>query len=854
MRISQFHINSLLICCLVVLITSCNSKGYQNLNARYNGYFYADQYVNEVYQSIEDAYDYNFNDILKIYPDIDSGTIQGNKEKLDDAFKKSSQVIEWYPNSDWVDDNYLVIGKIRYLRAQFQYAVETFQYVYNKTEDADARQQALILLMRTYMDMDEIDKAKEVIDYIEQENLTVENTLNYRLQSAFLHQRLGEIEEMRDALDDIAEYIPERDLKARVNFILGQLAEREADFPKALAYYTEAISGTPPYELEFHTELRRLAVTDIRSQDQVDKAYKFYDKLLKDGKNQEYQDKIYYSMGRLEQRRGQYQTAITHYLMALEAEQPDPRTQGLASLRIAQIYYDEFENYQYASVYYDSTVMKLPKDEPGFESIEARQKTLKELVTELNTIQKNDSLLALSELSQVSLDAFLDRYLDEKEEKEREKRKRERSNNSFNGANVVNDAPTAGGPSDGSWYFYNITAVGQGQLQFQQRWGNRPLEDDWRRSQKIVIGVGTSASVDETEEQEQSTETRERSSSTDDRSEEKQKLIESIPSTAEEKDAANAEIAQALFECGRIYRFGLEREDLSEQSYLNLLERYPQTELRLDALYALYTLNENKNVGVAQNYKDTIIEDYPDSLIAKLLINPDYLIEKEQRNQALQLIYADAYGMYESGNYVEADQVIKKALRDFEDVDFLANVELLSAILKGYTESIYSYEQALNDFSEKYPEGPLYDYAQNLLRTMSPGKKENTNQPSFEFSEDFKQLHLVSVTFNLDLNDTDNLKSFIENFNESNFEKQRLSVGYLQFDETNNTGILFVNSFKTKSAAETYNLALTEALNELERQSDPIFHNFAISRDNFTMLFESKKLDNYLAFNKRFYR
>ena len=417
MRFCQFHINSILICYITILSSSCNSKGYQNLNARYNGYFYADQYLNEVYQSIEEAYNYNFNDILKIYPDIDSGTVQGNEEKLDDAFKKSSQVIEWYPNSDWLDDNYIIIGKIRYLRAQFQYAVETFQYVYNKTEDDNARQQALILLMRTYMDMNEIDKAKEVIDYIEQEHLTVENTLNYRLQSAFLHQRLGEIEEMRDALDDIAEYIPERDLKARVNFILGQLAERKADFPKALSYYTEAISSTPPYELEFHTKLRHLALTDIRSQNQVEKAYKLYDKLLKDRKNQEYQDKIYYSMGRLEQRRGKYQMAITHYLMALEAEQLNPRTQGLASLRIAQIYYDQFENYQYASVYYDSTVMKLPKDEPGFESIEQRQKTLKELVNELKIIEKNDSLLTLSELSEVSLDAFLDRYLDEKKRK-----------------------------------------------------------------------------------------------------------------------------------------------------------------------------------------------------------------------------------------------------------------------------------------------------------------------------------------------------------------------------------------------------------------------------------------------------
>lgn len=839
--------------CLItgILVSSCGTKAYQNVNARYNGYFYANEYVNQVYQQIEDSYEYNFNDLLKIYPDIDSSTISGNQEMLDDAFKKSSQVIEWYPTSDWVDDNYLVIGQIRYLRAEFQFAVETFQYVYNKSDDAPTRQKALLLLMRTYMDMDEVELANEVMDYIDQESLTVENAVNYKMQQAFFHQRLGEINEMKADLEAVAEYIPDRDQKGRAYFILGQLAEREADFPTALAYYNEAVKGNPPYELLFHTQLRKMAVTDVRSDAQVDKAYKFYAKLLKDGKNAEYQDKIYYSMGRLEQRRNEFQPAITNYLRALEVEQPNPRTQGLASLRIAQIYYDEYENYRYSSIYYDSTVAKLPQDELGYESIVERQKVLKELVKELNIIDNNDSLLALAELSDVQLDAFLDQYLDEKEAKAAAKAKREKKNqNTFSGADRPVDSSSEQ-TSDGTWYFYNIVAVGQGQQEFQKNWGNRPLEDDWRRSQKMTFGVTDAAEEDISAE---ATEDEvEEDPEPSDRGAQKAELLATIPSTADEFDQLNTEVAQALFECGRIYRFGLERIDLSEESYLTLLSRYPETDLRLDALYALYTINEPKDLSAATNYKETIIKDYPDSLIAKLLINPNYLVEKEQRNQELQRVYETIYTTYEQGAYVEADQMIRQALDDFEDVEFLANVEFLSAIIKGRTEGLFSYENALEEFSEKYPEGPLYNYAQELLSKINPAK-DIIAPDSFEFSEDFKQLHLVALTFNLELNDTDELKDFIETFNEENFEKQRLSVGFLNFEDGNATGFLFINSFKTKSAAITYNLVLTEALNKLERQSDPIFHNFAISRDNFTMLFQNKELDTYLDFNKKFYQ
>jgi tetratricopeptide (TPR) repeat protein len=852
LRTPPLHIPFLLVT-IAVLASSCGTRAYQNVNARYNGYFYANEYVNEVYQEIEDAYEYDFNDLLRIYPEIDSSTIQGNKEKLDDAFKKSSQVIEWYPSSDWVDDNYLVIGKIRYLRAEFQFAVETFQYVYNKSKDAPTRQRALLLLMRTYMDMGELDLTYEVMDFIEEEQLTVDNAITYKMQQAFLHQRLSEIDEMQTDLTAVVNYIPERDQRGRANFILGQLAERSGDFPQALGYYQQAIKGNPPYELLFHTEIRKLAVTNIQSEEDVARAYKTYNKLLKDGKNREYQDKIYYSMGRLEQRRKEYQKAITNYLKALEVEEPNPRTQGLASLRIAQIYYDEYENYRFSSTYYDSTVLKLPETEPGYERIQERQIVLKDLVTELNIIDKNDSLLALSELSPVQLDAYLDQYLNRLEAQEAEENERKRKrDNSFSGANTAIDNPT-NIPSDGTWYFYNVAAVGQGQQEFQRNWGNRALEDDWRRSQKIsIVSSDDNAIVTNTEE---SVDEPEETTDNFDRSGKKEVLMATVPRSVEEKAQLNMEVANALFNAGRIYRFGLEREDLSEETYLELLRRYPDSDLRLETLYALYTLNEEKNSTLAEQYKGSIIQDYPDSLITKLLINPNYLVEQEQRNQELQLVYKDIYQVYEQGDYQKADQMITQALAHFEDVDFLQNVELLAAIIKGRTEGLFSYEQKLQAFSEKYPEGELHDYALFLLEKINPAKEEiATPEDQFEFSEDFKQLHLIGISFNTSLNSMQTIKAFIETFNQENFSKQRLSVGFLNFNKDEQSGMLFINSFKTKSAAITYNLALGKALEDLDRQSDPIFHNFAISRDNFTLLFQSKKLDDYLKFNKRFYQ
>ncbi len=824
------------------------------MNARYNGYFYANQYVNEVYQRLEDDYDYNFNDILKVFPDIDSSTVQGNEEKLDDAFKKASQVIEWYKTSDWVDDNYILIGKIRHLRSQFQYAVETFQYVNQTSKDDGARQAALISLMRTYMDMGEMDNATDVSNYLTlEEELTPKNNLDYKVLLAYFHQRQGNEAGIATALEEVNELISNRDQKARTNFILGQIAQKRGENESAIKYYDLALKGNPPYDLVFHSALNKMALTDYSksSPDKIAKVYKTFDKMLKDGKNLEYQDKIYYVMGQLEEQRGKLMNAITNYRTGTQVEQPDDRQQGLNFLRLGQIYFDPYENYQLSSRYYDSAIAKLPKDIENYEVIEAEQTVLKDFVTQLNTIALNDSLLSLSEMNPVSLDAFLDQHLRAEAAKQKELDRKERKGNPIDLGNSSTNTDIS---DDDTWYFYNQTAISQGEQEFRRVWGTRQLEDNWRRSSKtsIKIGLDPNLLVDtgaETNEGNRGDDPEEGGFDA-----EKQKLLETIPQSAEQKELANAEIQEAYFNLGRIYRFGLKRDDESAVSYETLLSRYPKTEFRLETLFALYTLFEIPDPSRADEYKRLIIAEFPESLTAKVLVNPNYVQEKEERNLRLQRLYADAYAKYEAGNYVEADQMLKAALASFEDVDFLPTVELLSAILKAKTEGLFPYEKALEEFTAKYTEGPLFEYANGLISSLKPAKDEILSDRGFDFSEDFQQQHLVAITIDTSLNPVSTVKELINTLNKEKFLNQRLSIGNLSLKKTEGMEILYINSFKTKSAAERYRDVLAEVFAEGINQEDSNFHNFAISIDNLQFLFDSEKIDEYLIFHEKFYR
>ncbi|MGW8122475.1 type IX secretion system periplasmic lipoprotein PorW/SprE [Roseivirga echinicomitans] len=836
------------------LFIGCNSKAYQNMNARYNGYFYANQYLNEVNQQIEDSYQYNYDQILKIYPDIDSSIIQSNQNKLDDAFKKASQVIEWYGTSDWTDDNYLIIGKIRHLRAQFQFAIETLQYINQTSEDDPTRHASLIALMQTYMDAGEKEKAKEVSDYLETEELNDENTANYKVMLAYFHQREEDYEAMAANLKEVAEIVSKKDTKTRINFILGQIEQGKGQNAEAYKYYKAALDGTPPYELAFHAKLNMQQVSAVNGAAEIEKVRKFYAQLLKDGKNKEYQGKIYFEMGEFEKKQNHYDLAIDNYMKAVAVETPLPRQQSLSYLRVGQLYFDIYERFELASSYYDSAVNIMPNDIEGYADHVKRKEVLTDFVTQLNIIQVNDSLLSLAELPAISLDAFVDNYLAQQEKLAKAREKEDRQNTTSTGAVI---SPSIGGgfasttPSS-EWYFYNDAAVELGTIEFQRRWGTRKLEDNWRRSSKETF------STSEIEEEDIIAESDdplpEVVPANEAQAALKKELLANVPTTPEAKEKLQIETQDAYFKLGSVYRFGLEKEAKAAGTYKTLLQKYPNTAHKLDALFALYTLYAGNDPSQAQGYKQQIIGAFPESLIAKTLINPNYLAEKEARNRALQNLYASAYTAYENGEYIKADQMLQDALQSFKDVDFLPTVELLSAILKGKTESLFSYEEALKAFVAKYPEGRLTNYAKDLLIAVNPIKESIVKSEGFEYSEDFKQLHLLVIVYNTEVTSTAELKTAIESFNQGSFAHLKLSVGQLVFDESKKLGIMFINSFEDKKTVEAYHRAFKNALADFTIEVDSNFNNFAISRDNFQMLFQTKALEPYLQFHNTFYQ
>ena len=144
-------------------------------------------------------------------------------------------------------------------------------------------------------------------------------------------------------------------------------------------------------------------------------------------------------------------------------------------------------------------------------------------------------------------------------------------------------------------------------------------------------------------------------------------------------------------------------------------------------------------------------------------------------------------------------------------------------------------------------------HAKELKTAISPQKEEVITSLGSAYSEDFQQIHLVVILFDTNATDKQDLKSKIEAFNKERFANQFLSVGEIVYDRDNNQEAFFINHLnKIRSRAiQRYTRC---NIKEYRLYADDDFNTFEISGDNFTKLFGTKNLKEYLSFNKKFYK
>jgi tetratricopeptide (TPR) repeat protein len=835
------------------------SKAYHNTTAHFNAYFIAKENIRMVEEAIESSHQNNYDEILGVYFDIDSSTIDGVRDKLDDAIVKGSLPIQRHENSNWVYPSYYLIGKARYYGGDFVNAIETFRFIYRNGEEDDIRQKALVGLMRSYIDYDEHANAMSVADYLRKENLSRANEVSFLLTKAYLFQRRENYEKMLENLSQAADLERNKKAKARYFFILGQLHQQMGHDNQAYGYYRKCLKSNPDYELSFYAKLNLAQVTRLEQTAGLKKIRKYFERLLKDQKNKEFVDRIYYEMANFELKNNNEEQAVQYFKSAIRASVSNPRQKGLAFLRLGELYYEHRRNYELAQAYYDSAVNTLPREEENYEAIKERATILTDFITQLRTIQLQDSLLALSEMPTDALQQLLEQHVEDLERQRREEERAEQlkaarsaatSNRPFGGGGFGDPFGAADmGVGDGdSWYFYNLTAVGAGRTTFRSRWGDRPLEDNWRRSQKQLAGNYGEAGTPEPDQPEQTIVADQEATETGD---EIGDLMATIPFSKEDQEASLRKIEEAYFKLGGIYNFQLDETDNAISTFEKLLERFPDSEFEPETLYLLYLIYQETNKTPAIGYKQRLIDKYPESIFAKLALNPNYKEESNEASQRLKRLYKIAYDYYRQEDFDQAKLLVSRALQQYPDNEFSDQLRILGILIDGKTEGQYKYQFELQQFVENHPESHLVSYANKLLQASRSFESKELQRKGATYIDEFDQPHFFIFVYADDGSKAEVVPPVIEKYVEETRADANLKLGNLPFGD--GFSAVLINKFATKDLAMDFYNEFLSGDDKIPLDEETGYQSFVITEDNFQILYQVKKTDNYLRFFEKYY-
>lgn len=846
-----------------VLVIGCSSekntvtsKAFHNLAAHYNGYFYAREEIKTIEETIRKSHVDDYNRILRIFPSFDSTLAKTYDKEVQEAVKMASLAIQHHKNSKWVDDSYILVGKARLYSLDWGNAIQTFKYVNNPklTKNKHARHEALLRLVRTFTEHKEYNNARAAIDYLEKEELNKTNRKDLYLEKALLAQVQKDYDNMVRNLALAEPYLKKKDRRGRIYFIIGQVYQELGFEAEAYNYYKKCLATNPEYEVDFYARLYMAQVTEISRSRSVNAARKSFRKLLKDRKNKDFQDKIYYEMGMFELKQKNLPQAIENFNLSVRTG-TNTRIDGESYLRLGQIYYDTLKNYEKSQAYYDSAISALPKDYNDYAKIKARQEILNEFVRNLKTIQWQDSLLAMSSLDSATLRGRIDSIFAEKKRladaENAKKKKRNRIEITSNNSNAFGSSGNTDLSNENAeWYFGNPQAMSIGQGEFKRVWGNISLEDNWRRSARSISQSSSSSTTVAANTSQTTDASDTKAADVNPAEAEYVKLSKEIPRTEEEKKASLKKIEDAYFNLGDIYYFKLEEPTNARVTYLKLLNRFPETEYEPEVLYKLYLMNKTLNPAEAEQYANLLKEKHPNSTFTRILQNPDYLKEASEAAEKQKVLYADAYTHFTNGAFKEAQDIVDQA-NALGETSFTPNLKLLSVLIIGETEDITEYQFALEQFIKNNPDGPLTAYAKTLLAASKQFELNQEKAKGIGYVKSFVEPHYFVIVYKKEEKLSEPAAATLEKFNQQYFKEFKLKTSNLILNEE--YAMTMVSELPGPTQAAEFRKTFNDKLSTLTDLRNHKFNSFVITKDNFNIFYRTKGLDEYLQFFEKNY-
>lgn len=881
-----------LLCCTLAF-TYCSTKkntfrtrAYHNVTSRYNIYFNGNEAYKNGVKTFEHNFKEPFNDILPVFYYKDKNSLSSISSDMDKALEKSVKVIKEHsitskPQSKqqastprqktfyaqrefnkWVDDSYLLMGKAYFYKNSLFEAQKNFQFLLNEYKGQDICYETNLWMARTKVEVGQYTEAREILDNLMEEGDNCPEKIKKQCYpiyaDIYLQQRMYE-----DAINYLTQSIEntrKKKTKIRYKYIIAQLYQELGDNSNALKYYDEVIKMNPKYDIAFNAKINKATSYDGSSSSKD--VLLSLKKLLRDEKNKEYQDQIYFAMANVYYADGDEDDAIECYEKSIETSVSNQQQKAISYLSIGEIYYG-YRKYIDAQPYYDSCINVLPETYRNYAEIKVKTDNLNILAKNYHGVEYEDSVQRIANMSSKERNNYIDKIIDNIRKEEEKKRQEEEianmNSNLYNQEFGLNNQKVTG-----KWYFYNESVSKFGKAEFKKRWGDRPLEDNWRRSTKgsTVDLFAETNTDDEFDEWEEAPEQK-KQLVTDKKS--REYYLQNLPLTDSLKQISNTNIENYMFNVGMAYMNLIHDNQYAITALEDFIKRFPNSDYKPMALYYLYQLyNDVNNTSKANLAKSECISKYPESNYAKALSDPDFQKNLKARDKQLEKEYADCYKSYMRNDFTTINRKCRTLIAQNEDSYLAIKFKLLLAMSDGKQRGTDALKKNLEAFVKENPKCDETLYAKKILNYLNTNESnasfesaiiaQSQNASSETIVEEEKELyefvenvpHYFAISGKQEFVDFNRLKFNFINYNLDYFTNFNFDIEIKELDSK--YAVLLIKTLPSNKQAMSY-LELIEYNPEIYDGIDKIFTSkFVISQKNYETLVQDKDVSKYINF------
>jgi tetratricopeptide (TPR) repeat protein len=934
-------------------------KFYHNTTAKYNGYFNANELIDESLTILDDSYEDNYNQIIPIYKWTAAPQIEQQYPSLDTAIKKVSVVVSLHTEAKWTDDCYLLAGKAHYIKRDYEEAERTLEYLVNefdptnpssrfwefrqdeirkekqkekkearkerrerKKREKKAREEARkkrkkerkrrkkarkkgkrversktaeereeeklaklgdeveseteevrnalyepkydsdeytkwghepafkagqLWLARTYIARDNFNAAKNLLKrllYDEKLDSDLKELTHTSMAEMYLAQREHAL--AIPHLEDALNVGGNRNQNARYAYLLAQLHQLTGNTKKSGIYYAEAGKLSNRYEMEFAAQVNQILNEYYNGLKSRSQSYDRIDKMLSDSKNYEYADQLYYAKAQIAKEAGDMDEARAFLAKALENNTGN-KTIVLEAYYTLGSFYFETEDFRKAKLYHDSIMQVMPKEDPRYVKTRRRHESLEVIDAQQQILAENDSALIIAEMTREERAALIKKRSQAAQQKQDQANKK--SSNPPGLPPKSNFSPVAGSKSS-SFFAYNQQKVQKGQFDFERIWGNRDLQDNWRR-------VSTSDSQNDRQKQSGAGESQNNESQASSGQLKNEDLLGDYPKTQVEKAAVRQEIVDAMYTLAVTYRERLQRPDLAVQLLEDLVRRFPRSTKEIEALYSLIlAYQEMGGKEQEERYRALLVERYPQSKFARIVQDPDFINQLQKEEQKLENHYRKAYLSFESGNYERARSLSEQGLRmNVQDESYMPKFMMIKAMTAGKLQGREAYTRELTSLVKTHERSDEAARAREIIRFLggSGNAFVQTEGQMGDFKvEDDKLHYVIAVLYNSRDLDMNQCKISVSDFNRSYYDLKKLAVSNIFLDLNSGIPLIIVRSFENKTDAMKYYQTVKQQSEDfLPKKAE--YDLFATTQRNYRVILKQRTIEGYRPFFEEYY-